>query len=207
MKYYHVSQIFEPKSKVGKIRERFAQSAQKYLYENGVIPIHKRTYKRNSKDYGDSTDGCFFKDVIEAGIEVAENDDDVIIYTNTDSCLSKNIFAKIQNKIEKFDCCYGKRRGLPAIIPSHHLSDSEMLNLPYTKYGACVFAFTKKWWNSNKNKLADCILPKGMWDNNLVYLIKQASLDTRLDNSVYHIQHDSTWLKGISDPELFCVKL
>ena len=205
MKYYHTFQIFEPDLKKDRIREEFAQSTWKYLYEHGVIPTYRSNYSRNSKDYGDDSDGCFFKDVINDAIEKAE-DTDVIIYTNTDSCLPKNIFKLVESKIKDYGCCYGKRRELSDILPGRHLTDDEIQSFPYTKYGACIFAFTKKWWVENQHKLADCILPKGMWDNNLTYLIKQISLNTRLDNSVYHIAHASTWVRGLSDKGIVLCK-
>jgi hypothetical protein len=123
----------------------------------------------------------YLKDLIDIAISKCVNDDDIVIYTNSDINLvsdflefPKENFFSVRKEVDK--------------IKNYTISDIE--KLPFKHSVNCdVFGFTKKWYIENKNNIPDFIIGSPYWDLAFICLLN----GKRIDNITYHVKHFSKW--------------
>jgi hypothetical protein len=157
------------------------------IYKNWII---KREFdlKRDSTSIGDIS-LPFVRDMIEIGMNEAE-DDDIVVISNADILLIPKITEKIINICKNLGSLYSHRYDFEKI---EKLLETENEITQGKKYLGCdFFAFSKKWWVSNEHLFPDMVLGREAWDMIYRRAIKENG-GGELDRSTYHIMHESPW--------------
>ena len=206
----HVSSIYRPKDNDSIRRNEFAQKTWKNLYESGnVIP---------AMIYDDNGKLPKIKDIFEWGYKFCKNDDDIILYTNSDICLTEDAHDKILKSCKDWKCTFSFRKDfdkLEEIKTPTEVSKSLFSDGSYTPKGADVFAVTKRWWSEWRDYLPDDqTIGRPTWD--WVFRITMGfSLEGDITfrkkfedqgrvcetpNISYHETHESFWNKSLLEP-------
>jgi hypothetical protein len=198
----HVSSIYKPKDDDSVRRNEFAQKTWKSLYESGnVIPA--MVY--------DDNDLPKVKDIFEWGYKFCKNDDDIILYTNSDICITENAYNKILESCKRHQCTFSFRKDfnrIKEIKTNIEVSMSLFSDGSDKPKGADVFAVTKKWWEEWRNYLPDNqVIGRPTWDwvfritmgksieGDIVFnqsFESQGSI-CETPNISYHESHNSYW--------------
>jgi hypothetical protein len=145
------------------------------------IPVEDFQLKRH-------IDGLpFLKDIIDIGYSKCTNDDDVILYTNTDVGLVEDFqnFPK-QN-------FFSVRKNVKEI---KNYKRDEIKDILYETVLCCdTFGITKKWYEQNKNNIPDFIIGSPSWDIAFLYIID----GIRLDNITFHVKHNPKWAVNLNN--------
>ena len=157
-------------------RERFAVSTWD---REGIINIPV-----NDSDLKRSVDNLpFLKDLLDIAAEHCTNDNDVILYTNTDICLAYDGL-----EIPMYQNFFSVRKEVTEI---KYYSSKDLENILYENSVNCdTFGLTKKWYIEHRDKIPDFIIGSPKWDLVLLMLLTDA---LRINNITYHIKHDSVW--------------
>jgi hypothetical protein len=129
----------------------------------------------------------FLKDIIDIGYSKCLNDDDIILYTNTDIGLVEDFqnFPK-----ENF---FSVRKNVKEI---KNYKTDEIKDIPYeTVLCSDIFGITKKWYEQNKNNIPDFIIGSPSWDIAFLYITD----GIRLDNITFHVKHRPKWAENLND--------
>jgi hypothetical protein len=157
----HVSSIYRPKDNDSIRRNEFAQKTWKNLYESGnVIPAML---------YDDNDELPKIKDIFEWGYKFCKNDDDIILYTNSDICLTEDAYDKILESCKKYQCTFSFRKDfqfeLERVMDKDEVSNTKWSGGNEWPTGADLFAVTKKWWLDWKDYLPDNqLIGRPTWD-------------------------------------------
>lgn len=156
----HVSSIYKPKDDDSIRRNEFAQKTWVSFYESGnVIP---------AMVYDDNGELPKIKDIFEWGYKFCKNDDDIILYTNSDICITEDAYNKILESCKRYQCTFSFRKDfdkLEEIKTPSEVSKSLFSNGSRTPKGADVFAVTKRWWLEWRDYLPDNqIIGRPTWD-------------------------------------------
>ena len=198
----HVSSIYKPKDDDSVRRNEFAQKTWKSLYESGnVIPAMMY----------DDNDLPKVKDIFEWGYKFCKNDDDIILYTNSDICITENAYNKILESCKRYQCTFSFRKDfnrIKEIKTNIEVSMSLFSDGSDKPKGADVFAVTKKWWEEWRNYLPDNqVIGRPTWDwifritmgksieGDIVFnqsFESQGSI-CETPNISYHESHNSYW--------------
>jgi hypothetical protein len=201
----HVSSIYRPKDNDSIRRNEFAQKTWKNLYESGnVIPAML---------YDDNGELPKIKDIFEWGYKFCKNDDDIILYTNSDICLTEDAYDKILESCKKYKCTFSFRKDFDIIDTMKSIVDvknSKYSDGSKTPKGADVFAVTKNWWDNWRDYLPDGqFIGRPTWDWTLrISMGKSIEGDVVFNqkfedqgsicetpNISYHENHESYWKK------------
>jgi hypothetical protein len=178
----HVYQDFDAQGET-KRRNDFARST--WNYPDFVTAQPVREFKRDSSIIGDERRLPFIKDIIDS---VHANDNDVIVFTNTDTCLRKGFWWEAM-RLDK--ALHGHRYDFKTI--SRPLDVTEITTGKWYP-GSDIFAFTKSWWDARRDEFPDMILGAEAWDKIMRTMVKHYGGDETFA-ACYHEQHYSTWLK------------
>jgi hypothetical protein len=116
---------------------------------------------------------------------VGRIDKDVLVLTNTDTCVATNVLQKIQGT-------------LPAYA---YRQDFEKLESPIAddkiakghKYAGCdFFVIRVGWWRNHHHLFPDMILGRHSWDRIMRELFKIAG-GREIENVIYHEKHYAGW--------------
>lgn len=156
----HVSSIYRAKDDDSIRRNEFAQKTWMSFYESGnVIP---------AMVYDDNDELPKIKDIFEWGYKFCKNDDDIILYTNSDICITEDAYNKILESCKRYQCTFSFRKDfgkLEEIKTPSEVSKSLFSNGSRTPKGADVFAVTKRWWLEWRDYLPDNqIIGRPTWD-------------------------------------------
>jgi hypothetical protein len=203
----HVSSIYKPKDDNSIRRNEFAQKTWKSLYESGnVIPAMM---------YDDNDELPKIKDIFEWGYKFCKNDDDIILYTNSDICITEDAYNKILESCKRYQCTFSFRKDfdkLEEIKTPSEVSKSLFSNGSRTPKGADVFAVTKRWWLEWRDYLPDNqIIGRPTWDwifritmgfslEGDITFVKKFEDQGRVcetPNISYHEKHESFWSKSL----------
>jgi hypothetical protein len=152
-------------------------SAQGSWHVPGInnIPIQDSTLGRNIESLP------YLKDILDIGYYHCLNDNDIILYTNSDIGLvnsnvqfPNNNFFSVRKNVEK--------------IGTYTSSDLELIGYEHS-VNCDVFGITKKWYKENRNQIPDFLIGSPTWDLCLLILLN----GERIDNICYHVRHDSKW--------------
>ena len=140
-------------------------------YAGNVIPTEKKNIP-------------MIKDMIRMAC-IGRDDKDVIVLTNTDTCVASDIVQRLVGTLPAYAYRYDfKRVGNP--IPDEEICLGQ-------KYAGCdLFAFRVGWWRRNHALYPDFVLGRHSWDRILRELIK-LSQGRELTSAIYHERHASHW--------------
>ena len=156
----HVSSIYRAKDDDSIRRNEFAQKTWVSFYESGnVIPAMM---------YDDNDELPKIKDIFEWGYKFCKNDDDIILYTNSDICITEDAYNKILESCKRYQCTFSFRKDfgkLEEIKTPSEVSKSLFSNGSRNPKGADVFAVTKRWWLEWRDYLPNNqIIGRPTWD-------------------------------------------
>jgi len=146
----HVSSIYRAKDDDSIRRNEFAQKTWLSFYESGnVIP---------AMVYDDNDELPKIKDIFEWGYKFCKSDDDIILYTNSDICITEDAYNKILESCKRYQCTFSFRKDfdkLEEIKTPSEVSKSLFSNGSRNPKGADIFAVTKRWWLEWRDYLPD----------------------------------------------------
>jgi hypothetical protein len=146
----HVSSIYRAKDDDSIRRNEFAQKTWLSFYESGnVIP---------AMVYDDNDELPKIKDIFEWGYKFCKSDDDIILYTNSDICITEDAYNKILESCKRYQCTFSFRKDfgkLEEIKTPSEVSKSLFSNGSRNPEGADIFAVTKRWWLEWRDYLPD----------------------------------------------------
>lgn len=181
---------YAPQDAVTKLRFRQARLTWNFQFWRGnLIKNRVETFDlaRNSSDIGDDRPVPYVKDLIEAGMNVAREQDAVLI-SNRDVCLTATAPHRIWDGLGAgIAACPRRDMGK---ITTGRLYGS-VLNCR-ADGGYDLFAITPKWWRNNHHKMPDMLLGREMWDTCLRVLAIESGAIC-VDDTSYHSAHVSYW--------------
>ena len=150
-----------------------------------------RHAKRSSRDIGDTRKLPLINDVFDYGVEHVAGDG-IVVWTNSDICLTPDAAAIIRRKMAGRPCGYCRRVDVPDAsqpVPRAHL-----IGQPANP-GTDLFAFRKSWWNSVRDSLPPMYMGAEGFDFVLRHKMKQAWADCQIDSAIaYHEKHPPAWM-------------
>jgi hypothetical protein len=116
---------------------------------------------------------------------VGRGDSDVLILTNTDTCVAKNILQRIQGTLPTY-AYRNDFKKLDAPIADEEIAKGH-------KYAGCdFFAMRAGWWRKNHELFPDMVLGRHSWDRIMRELYRLAE-GREIENIIYHEKHPSGW--------------
>lgn len=149
--------------------------------------------KRTSKsELSDTRALVYVKDVIDFCADQMP-DNDVICYTNTDICLTRDALVQVQEKLKTCDACFSARVDMPLTEAFKRFNSADFAERRYYS-GTDLFAFRKSWWIKNKSRMGDLILGCEGWDWVLRQLIRLTVASPAMYPPVcFHAVHPAFW--------------
>lgn len=179
----NVHHVYQEFSCDGETRRRndFARSTWNYpdfVTEHPVTRLH-----RDSSVIGDERGLSFIKDILNS-VEAAA--DDVIVFTNTDTCLRKGFWWEAMASDKPM---HGHRHDFAKL--ERPLDATE---IPTGKWycGSDLFVFTKGWWDNVQSDFPDMLIGAEGWDKIMRELVKHHSGDEAFA-ACYHEKHEAAW--------------
>ena len=124
------------------------------------------------------------KDMIRMAC-IGRDDRDVIVLTNTDTCVASNIIEMLVGDLP----AYAYRNDFK--ILDKPIPDDE-IGLGHKYQGCDLFVFRVGWWRNNHMLFPDMVLGREAWDKIMRELFKQ-SQGRELVGAIYHERHNSFW--------------
>lgn len=191
-------------------RHRRAQQSWKSL---GLIPCYWKEFIRSSAHIGCPRKLPFLKDLLQAALGMAGDDQAIILWTNDDNVLSPKLPEIIQRHVMLYGAVSMRR---------YCFTDQPFIDNPQpTHVGRELFAFRAGWLKLRMNDIPDYILGAEQWDLGMAAFIRaQCHLKTTMHNLVedffpcelpkglvWHERHESAWLSPNSPSNLHNKKL
>lgn len=131
----------------------------------------------------------FVKDMID---RAAETGRDVIILTNSDTCVTIDIGIIVAKAMLKTPAVAFTRREFQA-VPKRLTRTDIVTGQLVAGYDA--FAFMRHWWLANRDSMPDLLLGAEGWDSVLAALIRKTTNSDAwlIDGEVYHVKHVPLW--------------
>lgn len=203
----HVTSLYKDDDKDYNRRSILAQSTWKKLYESQkIIPttINEDIYNKEIPK---------IKDLFESGYNMCLNDNDIIMYTNSDICLTEDLYQKVVESCNKYECTFSFRKDF--VMLNGPMSKDMVDNAKYSNgsvkpKGADLFAVTKSWWEKWRDYLPDDqVIGRPTWDwifritmgksieGDIVFSqsFEEQGTICETPNISYHEIHDSYWEK------------
>lgn len=134
----------------------------------------------------------YIKDLIDAGVENARGDDDIVVLSNTDTCFINNLSHRIREGLDKSDAIYSFRRDFTRL--DHQLTSDEVVR--GALYSGCdLYAFRVGWWKKHRSTFPDMVIGCEAWDWVMRVLMDETNKDRpcKFTDLIYHERHDSLW--------------
>ena len=153
----HVSSIYQSNEETNR-RNLFAQSTWLNLYENNkIIPcmIYDNSLQK-------------IKNLFNKGYELCINDNDIIMFTNSDICLTEDLYEEVVKSCNKYECTFSFRKDFDEL--NRPMSKEEVIDRVYpgengNPKGSDLFAVTKSWWEKWRDYLPDeQVIGRPTWD-------------------------------------------
>lgn len=170
-------------------RQTWEREYETNLWIEGEVP--EGVFYRNTKTVFKDEKSCvYLKDVIKFGALKARKGD-IIVYTNSDSCLKPNITQEILTLVNKTGAVHSHRRDFDKLENILTLQEIEKgRHYP----GSDLFAFTREWWFEHMNEMPDMVLGYEGWDRILRSIIIKYG-GSEIKNGVYHEYHHPHWVQ------------
>lgn len=135
----------------------------------------------------------YIKDILNAAASGKQNQD-IIVFTNSDICVSPDCCFKIAAAFQSINAGYCFRRDfgrLDAPLPATAIKKG----CHYV--GSDLYAFRAGWWRRYGPEFPDMLLGRECWDAVLRLLIDDThpKQNPTLCDLIYHEKHASTWEK------------
>lgn len=146
------------------------------MYKTGVIPCHVWEYPRSSRTIGDPRELPYLKDVLAEGLKPATAADDVIMLTNDDTVLHRDIIKALTSTLRSVDACTSFRMNFDqANMPATDTPVAKIKQWGETCSGRDLFAFRAGWLRLNWDAIPDFILGEQEFDLVLAAMVRMAS--------------------------------
>lgn len=164
------------------------QSIEEQLKKYGNWIICNPEYRRDATSIGD-INLPFIRDMINAGIEIAE-DKDIVLLLNADICLAPYATERIKNACESGGATWSHRYDFDRI---DRLIESESEFDKGRWYcGTDLFAMRKEWWLKFGHIFPDAVLGREAWDMLLRRTMRENG-GIEIKKISYHEWHPSPW--------------
>ena len=130
----------------------------------------------------------FVKDMVRAAVSCA-GPKDVIVLTNSDTCVSTECSARVAEAVQAQGCCYSFRRDFPSV--SGAMTTAEIREGRFYE-GSDLFAFTVDWWREHERTYPDMLLGTETWDWAMRTLMKNKG-GVEFDDLIAHESHPNVW--------------
>jgi hypothetical protein len=142
------------------------------------------------------TDPPTLAEVVDYGISHTDNDEDLIMLTNSDTCLIPEIFTVVRMITEFQECIYSGRVDVVSSVPRQNLA---ALSNQMTYVGTDMFVFTVGWWKRVKETLPRMWLVREGWDGVLRWAMDGDQIGRYASEwpLCYHEVHMPAW--GVPD--------
>jgi hypothetical protein len=189
-------------------RFEFAQNTWQKIYESGKVIPANIYCKEDVKDIPK------IKDIFDYGYSLCESDDDIIMYTNSDICLTEDLYEKVLESCKKWNCTFSFRKDflfeLEREMTKEEIELARWSGGNETPTGADLFAVTKLWWEKWRDYIPDGqVIGRPTWDwvfritmgksieGDIVFkqLFEEQGTICETPNISYHEKHDSYWEK------------
>lgn len=141
---------------------------------------------------GDTRDMPFVRDMVDfacAGLS-ADNSTDIIVLTNSDIGLAHGAIGRVIEAVHRDGATYCHR--WDQLHPFNRVPNRAMWkNLTFYD-GSDLFAFTPKWWASNRTEFFDMLLGVEAWDGCMRHLIIMRG-GSEVRKAIFHQKHRSFW--------------
>ena len=202
----HISSLYKSNDTENNRRSNLAQVTWKKLYETEkIIPFIKYD-NVNNKNIPK------IKDLFNEGYNMCINDNDIIMYTNSDICLTEDLYKKVVESCNKYECTFSFRKDFLFEL-DRPMSKTMIENTKYSggniyPEGADLFAVTKSWWEKWKDYLPnDQVIGRPTWDwifritmgksieGDIVFsqTFEEQGTICETPNISYHESHNSYW--------------
>jgi len=184
---YHVYSHYESRNPQTQRRMRLARSTwSKQSWQE--IPVQDRQVRCYTDHKGEVP---YVKDVINVGAR-DRKDEDVLVFTNADICVSSDCAFKIVMALQSIDAVYCFRRDFPKL---EQILPDPIINKGTQYCGSDLYGFRVGWWRRWSKDFPDMLLGREGWDAVLRILIEQTNpkRNPTLHNLIYHERHGSVW--------------
>jgi hypothetical protein len=185
---FHVYSKYTSKNSNENARNYKAQESWTGNLKN--VPVLDSFFTKNSQTELKDTSRApvpFLKDVLDYAASLS-NDDDLIIYTNSDIYCVTDIQSLIPSTP-----FFSVRKDIEA-IPSSYLSSSDIDKIPFIKtVNVDLYGFTKKDYMGLRDKIPNFLIGVPYWDIALLFILKDNVQLTNVENISYHVKHDAVW--------------
>jgi len=127
----------------------------------------------------------YLKDILDIGYNKCKNDNDIILYTNSDIGLVSDCI-KFPN--ENF---FSVRKNVDN-IGIYSISDLEEISYEHS-VNCDVFGINKLWYEQNRDQIPDFLIGSPTWDLCMLILLN----GKRINNICYHVRHESKWKASV----------
>lgn len=175
-----------------KKRNDFARSTWDIVYGYGrwwTAPVYESHVSRDSGTLlEDPRPVPFVSDILKVAA-IRAREEDIICFSNTDTCFSPNISEHILKACAENGGCHAHRRDFNSL--TRPLEASEIKK--GTHYpGSDFFAFTKPFLRKVLNEFGDFLVGFESWDRVLREIVKKHG-GVELKDQIYHEAHASVW--------------
>ena len=184
---YHVYSSYRPRNP--ETRRRMALAARTWAKQPWVdTPIADDQVRCFSERSGTVP---FIRDLFNTGCQ-GKHDEDIIVFTNADICVSSDCCFKITMSLQSVDAVYCFRRDfqrLTEVLPDHAIRHGNHY------CGSDLYAFRVGWWHQYQDQFPDMLLGREAWDAVLRLLIEATHPQKQvgLQDLIYHERHGSVW--------------
>lgn len=192
-----ITHIFSGAPKDAETTRRMAVAKQSWAKAAGVYgdwrdrDLSDVPFTRDARSIGDPSPLPFIHDMVWQTMDCG--DDDIILITNADVGVHKDIGDELVALCSAHGACYAYRWDFDRLeLP---LETKEQIAKGRWYVGCDAFAFTKRWWNANKDQLPDFVLGRECWDWILRVLIIETG-GVELQKAIFHEKHVSPWKQG-----------
>jgi hypothetical protein len=174
-------------------RNAFARSTWRSEYATGRWidrEFAERHSSRSSADLGDPCPIPFMRDVIDHADSYAAPDD-LIAWTNADSCFTPGLTGRIVDVVSRTGCAYTHRWDFYKPFGRPLRNEAEVKRGEwYMGTDACFF--TARWWRRHRDEYPDLLVGREQNDEILRQLIKRHG-GLEIPAAIYHEKHASFW--------------
>lgn len=191
-KFYHLVTAYTPTDKDALRRINFARSTWDFMYAWGEcysLPVRDGVFRDSKQVVGDTRSLPFLRDMLDYGARIAL-DEDIIIFTNDDSCLVPDVLDKLRHRFNSgANALFSWRHNIhyPLTQP---LKD---LRAGHRDGGVDLLAFRPEIWRRYRHQFPDFIVGCEAWDYCYRVLIPELPGGGELDGILYHEFHDPIW--------------
>jgi hypothetical protein len=190
----HLYSHYETANAETKRRNQFAETTWEPHHESGKmidVRIEDSLLTRSSKHVGDTVAIPYVHDLIDAGLQRAQQQD-IILFTNRDTCMSTELADRIHSKMESVDACFSYRRDFRRL--TLHIEPARIrFGMFYP--GCDLFGFRPCWWAHYRELMPDMLLGYEAWDRVMRELVSKSHLaqDPSFTDLIYHESHPNVW--------------